>query len=250
VVNDKYATAAFARRHGLPYPETAASREEAEALIRRTGFPLICKPRAGFAQRGVTIVRNRCEAEAALARSGFILQEYLCPPADLDDILADMRYGAPLLHRVVEHDHYSGQALVGADGTMLAFFASLLDKGEIGVVTPIDAPALRKVTSDYVRHLGALGYVGPLNLNCKQMPDGSFIPYELNGRFTGTSATRAMLGYPEVALAIAHFLDGQPVDDLPPGPLDRIVVWPRGRTLVQLRDVDELHTAGVWRRRG
>jgi hypothetical protein len=247
VVNDKYATGEFAKRHGLPYPQTAATQEEAEALIDRRGFPLISKPRTGFASRGVTIVRNRSEASAALARSGFVLQEYLCPPSNLDALLPNLRFGAPLAHHIAETDHYSAQAMVGIGGKLLAYFATLLDKSAIVVVKPIDAPRLEKVTADYVHHLGALGFVGPLNLNCKRLPDGRFVPYELNGRFTGTTSSRALLGYPEVVFAIEHFLDGKPIACPRPRPVAQIVMRLPGRDLVHVDDVDQLRLTGVWR---
>jgi biotin carboxylase len=247
VVNDKLATARFAREHGLPFPETAATQEEADTLINRCGFPLISKPRSGFASRGVTVVRNRSEASAALARSDFVLQEYLNPPSNLDALLPDPRFGAPLVHHIAETDHYSAQAMVGASGELLAYFATLLDRSAIVVVKPIDAPLLEQVTTDYVRHLGALGFVGPLNLNCKRLPDGHFVPYELNGRFTGTSSSRALLGYPEVGLAIEHFLDGQPIACPRPRPGTQIVMRLPGRDVVHLDDVDQLRSTGVWR---
>jgi carbamoyl-phosphate synthase large subunit len=248
VVNDKLATAEFARRYALPFPETAATPEAADALIDRCGFPLISKPRTGFASRGVTIVRNRSEVSAALSRAGFVLQEYLCPPPDLDALLPDPRVGVPLVHHIAETDHYSAQAMVGTGGELLAYLATLLDRSEIVVVKPIDAPQLEQLTADYVRHLGALGFVGPLNLNCKRLSDGRFVPYELNGRFTGTSSSRALLGYPEVVIAIEHFLDGKPVECQRPKPSTQIVIRLPGRDLVESGDVDRLWLNGVWRR--
>jgi len=250
VVNDKYATAQFARRYALPYPETALTGEEAERLIDRLGFPLICKPRVGYASRGVTIIRTRAEAAAAQARGEYLLQEYLCPPADLATALPDTRFGAPLIHRFVEEDHYSAQAMVGAGGEFLAFFATLhvMEFGRDIVVTPIDAPDMERVSRDYARHLVGLGYVGPFNMNCKRLPDGQFVPYELNGRFTGASASRALLGYPEVVYAIDHFLHGRPIERPRPGPSGRIVMRALGHDLVHLADVERLRAEGRWHR--
>lgn len=250
VVNDKYATAEFARRHGLPYAETALTADEVDRLIARHGFPLICKPRLGHATRGVTVVRNRGEAEAAMARGGFLLQEYLCAPADLDAILADTRYGAPLVHRFLEEDHYSVQSLVTADGKVLAYFATVhvMENGRDIMVTPIVAPGMERVATDYACHLSKLGYIGPLNMNCKRLADGSFVPYELNGRFTGASSSRALLGYPEVAFAIDHFLHGRAIANPRPGPSGRIVMRLPGRDVVALADVERLRSDGVWQR--
>ena len=69
--------------------------------------------------------------------------------------------------------------------------------------------ALERMTADYARALSPLGYIGPLNFNCKKIGPDRFVPYELNGRFTGATAARALLGHPEVEYALDYFLDGR-----------------------------------------
>jgi carbamoyl-phosphate synthase large subunit len=255
VVNDKYMTWLFAHRHGLPFAATAFDRDELDALISRKGFPLICKSRFGNASRGVFILRSAAEVDAALAEASFVFQEFLNPPRDLQAILPDFRFGVPLFHNIVEDDHYSAQGLVGAEGELLAFFATLhiMEGGKSISVQPLNESALERITADYARALSPLGYIGPLNFNCKKIGPNHFMPYELNGRFTGASAARALLGHPEVEYALDYFLDGcrpkprrQSRSD--GGALRRIVQRQASMHLVDLDAATRLTAAGVWRR--
>ncbi len=255
VVNDKYETWLFARRHGLPFAATAFKRAELDELIGRTGFPLICKRRFGNASRGVFILRRKAEADAALAEGTFVFQEFLSPPPNLQALLPDFRFGVPLFYGIVEEDHYSAMGLVGAEGELFAFFASLhiLEGGKDISVQPLDEPELERMTADYARALSPLGYIGPLNFNCKKIGPGRFVPYELNGRFGGATAARASLGHPDVEYALAYFLDGwrpEPRRKSQPGSgvLRQMVQRLPGTHLLDLDATERLASAGVWRR--
>jgi len=255
VVNDKYATWLFARRHGLAFAATAFDRAELDAMIARTGFPLICKRRFGNASRGVFIIRTATEADTALAEANFVFQEFLSAPRDLQAILPDFRFGVPLFYTIVEDDHYSAQGLVGNDGELLSFLAilNIMEGGKDISHQLLDEPALERMTADYARALSPLGYIGPLNLNCKKIGPDRFVAYELNGRFTGATAARAALGHPEVEYALDYFLDGRrpkPRGELQPvsGTPRRIVQRLPTTHLLEPDAVTRLAAAGVWRR--
>jgi carbamoyl-phosphate synthase large subunit len=253
VVNDKYATWLFARRYGLPFAATAFNRAELDTLIARKGFPLICKRRYGNASRGVFILRSASEADAALAEGNFVFQEFLSPPPNLQALLPDFRFGMPLFYGIVEDDHYSAQGLVGNDGELLGFLAILntMEGGKDISHELLDEPALERMTADYARALGRLGYIGPLNLNCKKISPNRFMAYELNGRFTGATAARALFGYPEVEYALDYFLDGrrpEPTHESRPyGGASRCIIQRLpGAHLLGLDLVTQLTSAGVW----
>lgn len=255
VVNDKYATWLFSQENGLSFAKTAHDGPELEELIGQVGFPLICKPRFGNASRGVFIVGQKGEADAALAKGGFVFQEYLSPPWNLGAIIPDFRFGIPLFYGIAEEDHYSAQGLVDKDGELLAFFATIniLEGGKAISLKPLKEPALERLTAAYARALGPLGYIGPINLNCKKIGPGQFVPYELNGRFTGSSAARAALGFNEVIYALDYFLDGRrpkPINGLRDEnhALRSIVQRIPGTHLLDLAEVAGLTSTGVWRR--
>ena len=253
VVNDKYATWLFANRHGLPFALTAFDRTELDTLIARKGFPLISKPRFGNASRGVSILRSVAEAEAALTKGIFVFQEFLSPPPDLQAILTDFRLGIPLFYSIIEDDHYSAQGLVGNDGKLLGFLAvlNIMEGGKDVGHQLLDEPALAQLAADYAAALSPLGYIGPLNLNCKKIGPDRFVPYELNGRFTGATAARAVLGYREVEYAVDYFLDGilpKPLRESASGcdALRPIVQRLPGTHLLALDAVTRLVNAGIW----
>lgn len=255
VVNDKYETWLFAQRHGLPFAHTAFDRDELDKLIAKVGFPLICKRRLGNASQGVFIVREAKEAEAALAKGGFVFQEFLNPPQNLQDLFPDFHLGVPLFYGINEYDHYSAQGLVGYEGELLAFIATLhiLEGGKDISVHPIDEPALERITADYARVLGPLGYIGPLNFNLKKIGSDQFVPYEINGRFGGGSAARAALGHPEVEYALDYFLDEiRPEFSYKKSRSNfmRQIVHLRPETqLFDLDMVSQLKSDGIWRRK-
>jgi hypothetical protein len=255
VVNDKYASWLFALQHGLPFARTAYNRAELDALIAEVGFPIIGKRRFGNASRGVFIIREKREAEAGMVDGNFIFQEFLNAPHDLKAIIPDFRFGVPISYGMVENDHYSAQGLIGHEGDLFGFFAGLhiLEGGKSISVQRLNEPALEQLTLQYTCALGPLGYIGPVNLNCKKIGPNRFIPYELNGRFTGGSAARAALGFPEVIYALDYFLDNwrpkegrefQPEDVV----LRRIVQKTPHTQLIDLDSAECLMISGVWRR--
>jgi carbamoylphosphate synthase large subunit len=53
--------------------------------------------------------------------------------------------------------------------------------------------------------LGRDGWRGPLNIQTKYH-NGEYIPFEINGRFNGTTSARIELGFDEIRLCIQAFL--------------------------------------------
>ncbi|MDH3466993.1 MAG: hypothetical protein OES26_14010 [Gammaproteobacteria bacterium] len=254
VLNDKNETWVFANHHKLPFAATASDRAELDTLIEQFGFPLICKPRFGHGSLSVFIVTTVKQAYSALSEGNFVFQEFLSPPQDVQSLFPDFRFGVPLFYSINEHDHYSAQGLVGSNGELLAFIATLsvLEGGKSISARPIDEPALEQVAADYARALGPLGYIGPLNLNCKKIDSDHFVPYELNGRFTGTTATRAAFGHPEVEYALDYFLDGKKPKRRYQSKSNFMRQLVHRRPVPQLFDsvmVSQLITDGVWRRK-
>ena len=99
----------------------------------------------------------------------------------------------------------------------------------------------------YAEHMAQLGYRGPLNIQSKRLADGSYVPFELNARFTGQTDARALLGFNEALLAIEHFLDLEfevGVTTLLDGPpsVSRILT----SYAADLRDIETLNVHGLW----
>jgi carbamoyl-phosphate synthase large subunit len=207
-LTDKLESARFADRHGLPFMKTAATVHEALALAAAHGLPLIGKPRRGNGTRGVVLLRSRAEIERAFAvRGDLIAQPFLEPPADVDALTAPFDAGLPLFFSFPTTLR-SVQIVVGPDGNTSSPFGALNTQvGGLGTeMTRCDDPELLEVGKAYARALAAEGWRGPLNVQLKRDIEGKLMAFELNGRFGGATAGRALLGFDEVGEAVNRFL--------------------------------------------
>lgn len=250
ICNDKYETYRFAREHGLPFATTAAMPSELEGMLARHGYPFICKARRGSATKGVFLVRGLQEAEAALDDDRFILQPYLGDLGEVAEIQSPHPQGSPLsvTFRAVQ---YSTQFLIGRNGSILGYFATeaVMVGGRSISCTPIVDSRLDAVARHYGERLARMGYRGPLNIQSKRLPDGQYVPFELNARFTGQTDARALMGYNEVLLAIEHFLDIElDIEAQNPVLQQRFITRIMTSYATDRQDVEALREQGQWTR--
>ena len=182
--NDKWETYRFLKSNGLPYPDSALPQDR-EALIERTGFPVLIKPRAGSASRDVFIVNSREELELLLKRvKDPIIQEYLMP----------------------ENEEYTSGAVL-FEGELMGI---LTMKREIkggntyrGIVDSFNdvKEAVEKVALKFNPY-------GPSNFQMRFTSKGP-ITFEINPRFSGTTGMRAYYGFNEAEAVINYVLHGK-----------------------------------------
>jgi carbamoyl-phosphate synthase large subunit len=213
---DKWLSHGFACEHGLGFaPSAVASGPEGigdvESLAERHGFPLIAKPRLGFASRDVRLIHNRRQLDAAVRQPGLIFQEYLGDASRIAAFRASCEAEGLPLHYSLEADKFAVQTLVRRDGQAGRIFCTrqAMRAGRSVEVQAIDSPQLQQLGADYARAFAAAGWRGPLNIQCQLSAAGRYCAYELNGRLTGATAARYFLGYDEVA-TILEDLSGRP----------------------------------------
>ena len=250
ICNDKYRTAKVFRAAGLPFTETAASREEIEALLAACGFPLLAKPRRGFASRGVRVLFDRNGIEAVLACGAeMVVQEYLVPrswnKARAEITPSDVERDGMLR----QDEELSAEVFLGRDGKALGVIAWCADKihGEVPAVEVLDDPLLEAVAREGVELLGRHGLIGPCNIAGKRLADGSWGFFEVNARFTGATGVRAAFGFGEIEAAWRHFVEGDETPDCLTFDRDRVVCRYLAETVVRKDDLDELRQRGKWR---
>lgn len=214
---DKWLSHGFAVEHGLDVAASAIASEpggraEVERLAERHGFPLIAKPRLGFASRDVRLIHNRRQLDAALREPGLIFQEYLGDASRIAAFLAGCEATGSPLHYSLEADKFAVQTLVRRDGQTGTTFCTRhrMHIGRSVDVEIIDDARLHQLGADYASALAASGWRGPLNIQCQLSAQGRYCAYELNGRLTGATAARYFLGYDEVG-AIVEDLTGHAV---------------------------------------
>ena len=247
---DKWASWEFSRAWDLPFVPTIVPdcREAVENFAATHGFPLLVKPRQGFASRGVSIILNANQLPAVTGHDAFLLQRYIGDPVAVSDYVNSiLTQGVPLFHSFESVKH-SYQAMIGQDGAIIGEFATdhLMSQGISNRVSPSEAPELLALGKQCAVAFANAGWRGPLNVQCQRTPDGELLIYEFNGRFTGATAARTLLGYDEASLALAHFAQL----DLPRLSNDRarcVIKQPVSR-MMNPEIQNRLETCGVWNR--
>ena len=247
IFNDKLETARFAAREGLPFAATAYEAGEISALVESCGFPLLIKPRfGGHASKGVRIVINPAQLQAAVAGGGALVQECLNPEtlSGLEDFAPET--GLPLNYSIRDL-RYAAEWLVGGMGELLSLQ---------GVVSRTEGPlsmhmrltddgSLLGVAEAYARVLAKAGHRGVANIQGKRLADGRFVPFELNGRFTGSAAARAFMGCNQVAQAVCHFLWNESYTDAPFHP-DTTTLRSTVYRAIDQNAIDTFDIEGFW----
>jgi carbamoylphosphate synthase large subunit len=208
-IADKWQSAVFSMRHGLPFaPSAPADQPSAvEDLLKQVGWPLLVKPRAGFASGGVRILSHPDQLSPVLGDPSLLVQEYLGSVDAMEEYLRDLnRLGVPLFNSF-EEAKYSLQAFIGPDGALHDHVLTrhAMKQGKSAKVELWQDEELSLLLARVAAAFAAEGWRGPLNVQCQQRPDRSFAIYEYNGRFTGATSARALLGYDEVGMALATF---------------------------------------------
>jgi nucleoside-diphosphate-sugar epimerase len=192
------------------FPESASlfvrafKLDEAIGALR-TGtldFPLIAKPRAGMASRGVLIVRS--DADLDRVGDADVLQSLAVPHRDHPDREAYLE--ALAAGKNLQVAEISVQLVTGHDGRLLGRMATenrLLD-GVPRRIVPIDQAAIWAGVEPLIPQLRALGLRGPVNVQGRLTDDGLRI-FEMNPRFTGITGARALMGFNEVAACVRDF---------------------------------------------
>lgn len=172
------------------FVRTACSPGEALALARDIGWPLVVKPRIGFASRGVGLVSSEASLIDTMRR---------------DDIAQESLYLADSLPNV-RHGEHSVQVLLGKDSVLLGVFHSV-NELVAGRPTRVQTlPSTGPVIRSLVAHLQALGGTGPWNFQGRRDVLGNLRFFEVNARMTGISGLRADLGFNEVDLLYEAFV--------------------------------------------
>ena len=251
---DKGESADFASRSELPFapslvgPADAAARA---AFARANGYPLVVKPRRGYASMGVHLISNDAQLARALERDGILVQKFLGDPDVVNRYLTAVEAdGVPLFHTFQGLKH-SIQALIAPDGTVAHVIClhTQSDRRRSKVVVPDtggEAPALG---ARCAAAFAAAGWRGPLNIQCQRDAAGRLYIHEFNGRFTGATIERWRLGYDEVGAAISSFTGRK----LAPNAITPELAPREVFETVETRGADPRHTAalardGVWRR--
>lgn len=195
IANDKWRTCEFLAENDLPRPQTTlpGSVDEAIADATAIGWPVILKPRRGTSGRGVHRVSNEDDMRSLFVEeSGQIVQELLGK-------------GGGMLN-----DEYTCSIFRLSDGTLLGPFTARrsLRGGDSWVVEVDRFETLHPL----ILAIGnAMPAMGPLNVQMIETEAGP-VPFEINARYSGTTAIRAHFGFNEPLMALQHFVSGEALE--------------------------------------
>ncbi|MCF3641812.1 ATP-grasp domain-containing protein [Rhizobium sp. TRM95111] len=186
VADDKWLTATFLGQKGLdPVPSCLPGDEE--RLIDEVGFPLIVKPRVGARSIGFRKIHDlKTLREAIDDDPGVVIQK--CIGSD------DTEYTAGTLT---------------FDGVCRASIVMRRDLRDGNTYRAFTQPY--GVLNRFVEKAAvALGAYGPANFQFR-LDAGVPRIFEINGRFSGTTAIRLHAGFNEVEMCLRHVVFGEPV---------------------------------------
>ncbi len=203
---DKCATARFLAGRGFPVPATLQI-ESAADVAGLEAFPYIVKPVRGGGSASTFLAQDAAELQffaEYLVKYGrkAVVQEYFGSP-DEEYTVGVLHYpdgtlsGSVVLHRSIL-DGLSNRLKLpnrtgrGELGSTLAV-SSGISQGRIVSCEPI--------SSQCEAIARALGSTGPLNIQGRWF-NGTFMPFEINPRFSGTTPMRAQAGFNEPELLI------------------------------------------------
>jgi carbamoyl-phosphate synthase large subunit len=250
-IADKPASARFCAEHRLPFVPTLwdATRDERAAFVARHGFPLVAKPPRGYASLDVYLLWNERQLDHALDVERFVVQQFLGDPTVVERFLADSeRRGLPL-HHTFQGVKHSIQALIAPDGAVAHVICTrnVSKHRRSKWVEPDEGGEARAIGKRCAAAFAVAGWRGPLNIQCQRAPSGDLLIHEFNGRFTGGTVDRWLLGFDEVGAAIRSFTGHGPAGDGLTHVAREAFEWVIARA-ADPAHVDALARDGTWRR--
>jgi carbamoyl-phosphate synthase large subunit len=188
IADDKWRTTEFLREKGLPYAEAwlPEGLDGAARVACEWGYPVMLKTRRGTSSRHVHVIKDRQMLE----------ERYLSTPL-------------PMLQRVIDipttelNSEYTCSVFKTRDGKLIGpFTARRTIRG--GTSWHLEVARFDALNGLLLAIGQAMDFIGSLNVQLMLTEQGP-VPFELNARFSGTTAVRAHFGFNEPEMALKSF---------------------------------------------
>lgn len=189
---DKLLTARWLKENGCNYPAfcEAGDAGGAAELVKRIGFPLLAKPRRGKGSHGIYVLHDEEELKKLDSLENYVLEEY-----------------------IGSSDHeYTVGCYCSRNGALMDVIAMRrrLKNGTTVWAEVVENEAIRREAEKICR---AFCPKGPLNLQMRLNAEGEPVCFEMNVRFSGTTAMRANFGFCDVEAMVREYVLGEPIEN-------------------------------------
>ncbi len=212
IMFDKYQSYLFCKENNLPFAETFLYKSKKDEtglneFIEKHGFPLMVKPKEGFASSDVYFLFNRGQVRKNLKTGEKLFQEYLGHPENLSVYKNIFLHGLPLFFQLPEEEQYAAQTIIAPDGGVGEIFITvntmIYGRAEYG--KQIFNRDVEDLVKQFCKAFYKHGWYGPVNFQLKPDKNGQWKVFELNPRMTGTTSGRVLLGYDEFGILAGIF---------------------------------------------
>ena len=221
--------------------------------MKEHGFPLIAKPAAGFGSQGIRILTKESHVRELTLRGGraTVLQPVLGISQSNREAIErfdrQAAMGIPFFFHLPDEMQYASQTLIGPDGEAEPPFCSLstMILGRCEKSAPLEDPDFFEMTRRYARAMALEGWVGMFNLQCRKT-QGGYVGIEMNGRMSGSTSARSLMGYDEIRMLINRFFELDIGQDPKTRGIGGMVMRSLTDDYVSFSAVSELEKNGVW----
>jgi len=188
IANNKWLTAEFLRKAQQPSAEACLPKncEDAVHIAEKWGFPIVLKTRRGTSSRHVHIVRDAKNLKKLFPETP-----------------------SPMIQRAIDipshelRSEYTCSVFKTSDGMMIGPFTARRTVKR-GTSWHIEVAPFEVLNAPLLSIANALEFAGSLNIQL-MLTEAGAVPFELNCRFSGTTAVRAHFGFNEPEMALRSF---------------------------------------------
>ena len=206
IIYDKWLSYQFATENKLPFVRTYLP-ENNYLKEFNNHFPVIIKPRQGYGSHGVRFVFNFEQLQNSIGEQGVVIQDYIGDATPLYEATRSLNKGLPIFFSVPEKQQYAIQTIIRPDGTWVPPFCSIntMVMGKCEESSKIDNNELTKIANAFSNAFSIHGWRGSLNIQLKPNNQFQYLAFEFNGRVTGSTSARYLMGFDEIGLLVSSF---------------------------------------------
>lgn len=197
---DKYGIAQLFKKANLNYPDSSIDMAARRAFVEKHKYPIILKPRLGWSAKSVVKIEEDESLDFyAKHTPNPVIQEYLEGEEFTSAVVFD-RDGRYADHCVMRRDLLNGTT----------FRAEIVSRPDIDQYISAFAKTVR--------------LRGSVNIQLRVTKRGP-VAFEMNPRFSGTTAIRMKAGFNDVAAVVNHFIHGTPIVKMTPRRVRVLRYW-------------------------